>query len=119
MTGNLLVQSAPALGVLVDLPLGVLMWAALLRFLLTIFIKEDSRLGLMRVLNAVVMPPTRAAMMVAPRWVIDRASPLYLAFLLFCARYYVLPLAVGYDVPAFGAMPLEELLLSVRTEIGF
>jgi hypothetical protein len=117
--GKQMAEALPALGIVIDLPLGILMWAAALRFLLSMFIKEDSRLGLMRVLNAVVMPPTRAAMMVAPRWVIDRASPLYLAFLLFCARYYVLPLAVGYDVPAFGAMPLEELLLSVRTEIGF
>lgn len=111
-------ESLPALGIVVDLPLGILMWAATLRFLLSMFVKEDSRLGMMRVLNTLVMPPTRAAMMMAPRWVIDRTGPLYLAFLLFVARYYVLPLVVGYDVPGFGALPLEGLLLSVRAEIG-
>jgi len=111
-------ETVPALGIVIDLPLGILMWAATLRFLLSMLIKEDSRLGLMRVLNAVVMPPTRAAMMVAPRWVIERTGPLYLSFLLFIARYYILPLVVGYDVPGFGAMPLEGLLLSVRAEVG-
>ncbi len=111
-------ESLPALGIVIDLPLGILMWAATSRFLLSMFVKEDSRLGLMRGLNTLVMPPTRAVMMLAPRWVIDRTAPLYLAFLLFIARYYVLPLFIGYDVPGFGAMPLEGLLLSVRTEIG-
>jgi hypothetical protein len=111
-------ESLPALGIVIDLPLGILMWAATSRFLLSMFVKEDSRLGLMRGLNTLVMPPTRAAMMLAPRWVIDRTAPLYLAFLLFIARYYVLPLFIGYDVPGFGAMPLEGLLLSVRKEIG-
>jgi len=111
-------ETVPALGIVIDLPLGILMWAATLRFLLPTLIKEDSRLGLMRVLNAVAMPPTRAAMMVAPRWVIERTGPLYLSFLLFIARYYILPLVVGYDVPGFGAMPLEGLLLSVRAEVG-
>lgn len=112
-------EALPAIGIIIDLPLGVLMWAGILRFLLSMFVKEDSRLGLMRGLNALVMPPTRAVMMLAPRWVIDRTGPLYLAFLLFITRYYVLPLVVGYDVPGFGSMPLESLLLSVRAEIGF
>ena len=111
-------EALPALGIVIDLPLGILMWAATLRFLLSMFIKEDSRLGVMRVLNAEVLPPTRAVMMMAPRWVIERTGPLYLAFLLFIARYYILPLLVGYDVPGFGSMPLEGLLLSVRYEVG-
>lgn len=111
-------DSLPALGIVIDLPLGILMWAAALRFLVSMFIKEDSRLGLMRALNTLVMPPTRVVMMLAPRWVIDRTAPLYLAFLLFIIRYYILPLVIGYDVPGFGAMPLEGLLLSVCAEIG-
>ena len=111
-------EAVPALGIVIDLPLGILMWAATLRFLLSMFVKEDSRLGLMRALNTLVMPPTRAAMMLAPRWVLERTGPLYLAFMLFIARYYILPLAVGYDVPGFGAMPLEGLVLSVRAEGG-
>ena len=49
---------------------------------------------------------------------IERTGPLYLAFLVFILRYYVVPLIVGYDVASFGALPLEQLVLSARSEIG-
>ena len=57
-------------------------------------------------------------MMAAPRWVIDRTAPLYFAFLVFILRYYVALLAIGYDVASFAALPLEQLVLSARGDIG-
>ena len=42
----------------------------------------------------------------------------YLAFLLFIIRFYVAPLAIGYDVNGYTELPLEHLILSVRSEIG-
>jgi len=109
----------PALGVLIDLPLGILMWCAILRFALSMIVKEDSKAAVMRTLNALVMPLVRVLRPVTPRWVIDRTAPLYLAFLLLVLRYYVAPLAVGYDITGLGDLPLEDLILSVRAEIGF
>ena len=50
----------PALGIIIDLALGILMWAAMLRFLLSMVMKEDSRAAPMRILNAMVMPATRS-----------------------------------------------------------
>ncbi len=44
-------SDVPALGVLIDLPLGIVMWCAILRFLLSMVVKEDSRAGIMRLLN--------------------------------------------------------------------
>ena len=41
-------SDVPALGVLIDLPLGIVMWCAILRFLLSMVVKEDSRAGIMR-----------------------------------------------------------------------
>jgi hypothetical protein len=110
--------AVPALGIIIDLALGILMWAAMLRFLLSMVMKEDSRAAPMRILNATVMPATRLVMLAAPRWVIERTGPLYLAFLVFILRYYVVPLIVGYDVASFAALPLEQLLLLARSEIG-
>ena len=51
--------AVPALGIIIDLALGILMWAAMLRFLLSMVMKEDSRAAPMRILNATVMPATR------------------------------------------------------------
>ena len=110
--------AVPALGIIIDLALGIMMWAAILRFLLSMVMKEDSKAALMRILNAMVMPATRLAMLAAPRWVIDRTGPLYLAFLVFILRYYLVPLIVGYDIVDVTALPLEQLLLSARSEIG-
>ena len=113
MSDNLLGQSAPALAILVDLPLGVLMWAAVLRFLLTIFINEDSRFFPVRLLvsfTGAVMAVTRPF---KPLWIIDRMTPLYTAFVLLIIRYYLFPLIIGYDVLSFGNMPLEGMILSV------
>ena len=108
----------PALGLLVDLPLGLLMWAAVLRFLLTIFLKEDSRFVLLRVTTAMTAPLVRLISYITPAWVIDRIAPLWVVFGLFMIRYYLLPLVIGYDINGFDGMPMEQLLLSVRSEVG-
>ena len=113
MAGNVLIQSAPALGILVDLPLGVLMWAALLRFLLTIFIKEGSRVLPMRLLVSFTSPVMAATRPLTPAWVIDRIAPFYAAIILLIIRYYLFPLVIGYDVLSFGNLPLEGMVLSV------
>lgn len=113
MIDNILAQSAPALGILVDLPLGVFMWAALLRFLLTIFIKEDSRFLPMRLIVSFTSPIISAARPLTPIWVIDRIASLHTAVILLILRYYFFPLIIGYDVLSFGNMPLEGMVLSV------
>ena len=113
MFDNVMAQSASALGILVDLPLGVLMWAALLRFLLTIFIKEDSRFLPMRLLVSFTSPIMAVTRPLKPVWVIDRIASLHAAVVLLILRYYLCPLVIGYDVLSFGNMPLEGMVLSV------
>ena len=48
----------------------------------------------------------------------DRLAPVYLAFWLLILRYYVVPLAVGYDVNGFSDMSIEHLLISVWIDYG-
>ena len=111
-------EDVPALGILIDLPLGILMWAAVLRFLLSMVIQEDSRMPVMRFLNGLVMPLVLVIRSLTPRWVIDRLAPVHLAFWLLILRYYVLPLAVGYEVNGFSDMSIEQLLISVWIDYG-
>ena len=111
-------EDIPALGILIDLPLGILMWAAVLRFLLSMVIQEDSRMPVMRFLNGLVMPLVRVIQFFTPRWVIDRLAPVYLAFWLLILRYYVVPLAVVYDINGFSDMSIEHLLISVWIDYG-
>ena len=111
-------EDIPALGILIDLPLGILMWAAVLRFVLSMVIQEDSRMPVMGFLNGLVMPLLQVVQFFTPRWVIDRLAPLFLAFWLLILRYYVVPLAVGYDINGFSDMSIEHLLISVWIDYG-
>ncbi len=117
MIDNVLAQSAPALGILLDLPLGLLMWSAFLRFLLTIFMKEDSRFLPMRLLVSFTAPMIALMHHLKPAWCIDRITPLYASIFLLILRYYLLPLVIGYDVFSFASMPLEGMVLSAYFDI--
>ena len=111
-------NSVPALGLLIDIVFGFLMWAAILRFTLTIFIKEDSRFLPVRLTTSIIRPILKVTKFITPIWVIERIQPLYAAFLLFIIRFYLIPLIIGYDVPGFASMPLEHLILSVKADLG-
>jgi hypothetical protein len=56
--------------------------------------------------------------LIKPAFIISRLLPLYAAGILFIIRYYVLPLAIGFDVWSFSDMPLERMLLSAKSDFG-
>lgn len=108
----------PPLGILIDIPLGILMWTLSLQFLLGIFINENSRLRFFQIIRGVNTPVLMLTNLIRPGFVIDRLAPLYAALILFIARYYLFPLVIGFDVESFTQMPLEKLLLSAETDLG-
>ena len=109
----------PPLGILVDIPLGILMWTLSLQFFLGVFINENSRLRFVQIIRGVNTPVLVLTDLIRPDFVVDRLAPLYAALILFIARYYLFPLIIGFDVASFGQMPLEKLLLSAKTDLGF
>ena len=108
----------PPLGILIDIPLGILMWTLCLQFVLGIFISEDSRLKFVQIIRGVNTPVLVLTNLIRPGFIIDRLAPLYAALILFIARYYLFPLIIGFDVESFTQMPLEKLLLSAKTDLG-
>ena len=108
----------PRLGILIDIPLGILMWTLSLQFVLGIFISEDSRLKFVQIIRGVNTPVLVLTNLIRPGFIIDRLAPLYAALILFIARYYLFPLIIGFDVESFTQMPLEKLLLSAKTDLG-
>jgi hypothetical protein len=116
---GLMITTIPPIGILIDLPFGVLMWTSIAHFLITIVIREDSAFIILRVLRSINSPIHLAINLIRPGFIILRLTPLYCAFVLFILRYYLLPLLVGFDVWNFYDMPLERLLLSAWTDLGF
>ena len=113
-----MITTNPPIGILIDFPFGLLMWTSFLHFLLIVVMNEDSGflpLRLLRVLNA---PIYAMIGLIKPAFIISRLLPLYAAGVLFIIRYYVLPLAVGFDVWSFSDMPLERLLFLAKSDLG-
>ena len=108
----------PPLGILIDIPLGILMWTLSLQFVLGIFISQDSRLKFVQIIFGVNTPVLVLTNLISPGFIINRLTPLYAALILFIARYYLFPLIIGFDVESFTQMPLEKLLLSAKTDLG-
>ena len=112
-----MITTTPLIGILIDLPFGLLMWSSFLHFLLTIVMNEDSGFSPLRLLRGLNAPIYAAISLIKPAFVIRRLLPLYAAGILFIIRYYVLPLAVGFDVWSFSDMPLERLFLSAKSDL--
>ena len=116
---TLMITTVPPIGILIDLPFGVLMWTSVAHFLLILVMREDSKFLILRVLRGVNSPIHRAINLVKPNFIITRLAPLYCALVLFILRYYLLPLLVGFDVWNFHDIPLERLLFSAKADLGF
>ncbi len=108
----------PPIGILIDIPLGILMWALIGQFALETFLRDDSRLALWRVIHGLNKPILFLTGLIQPEFINDRLAPLYAALVLFIARYYLFPLIIGFDVESFSQMPLEKLLLSAKADLG-
>ena len=108
----------PPMGILIDIPLGILMWSMLAQFVLGIFLHDDSRLKPVRLIRGLNTPILFISGLIQPSFINDRLAPVYAALVLFVARYYLFPLIIGFDVESFSQMPLEKLLLSARADLG-
>jgi hypothetical protein len=114
-----MITTIPSVGILIDLPFGVLMWTSLAHFLLIMVMREDGTFLFLRVLRGINLPIHSAVNLIRPSFIITRLVPLYSALVLFIFRYYILPLLIGFDVWNFYDMPLERLFLSAKSDLGF
>ena len=75
----------PPMGILIDIPLGILMWSMLAQFVLSIFLRDDSRLALVRLIRGLNMPILFVSGLIQPAFINDRLAPVYAALVLFIA----------------------------------
>ena len=113
-----MVSHVPALGILLDLLFGILMWASCAQFLMTIFVNEDSKFMLLGIVRKTTSGALFVVRYIAPSFLVNKVMPLYLAFVLFILRFYALPAILTYDVVSFSAMPLEALVKGVFIDFG-
>ena len=108
----------PPIGILIDIPLGILMWTTVGQCVLDIFVRDDSRLALLRIIRGINMPILFLTGLIQPAFINNRLAPLYAALVIFIARYYLFPLIIGFDVESFSQMPLEKMFFLAKTDLG-
>ena len=108
----------PPIGILIDIPLGILMWTMVGQFMFGIFLHNDSRLALFSIIRGLNTPILFLTGLIQPAFINERLAPLYAALVLFIARYYLFPLIIGFNVENFAQMPLEKLLMSAKSDLG-
>lgn len=97
--------------ILIDGCFSVLMLSMGLRFLALTFLPEQlrfSRLKLFTALNKLVI---RIFSPLTPRWLNTRSVELYICFMLFIIRFYILPALLGYEVALPTALPAEKAVI--------
>ena len=78
-----MITTVPPVGILIDLPFGVLMWTSVAHFLITVVMREDSDFIILRVLRSVNSATHRLINLIQPGFIITRLTPLYCALVLF------------------------------------
>lgn len=99
--------------ILFDFAFGILQWVLILRFIYGIFLPENSRLAGVHHINRLTNPVIRLFNFMTHHIIITRVRPLYVAFLIFIIRFYVLPTAFGYDITAMSALSVEAIFLDL------
>ena len=105
----------PLWKLLLDSVFGVIMWLMITRFMLLIFVSEQTGLPVIHHIMAMGGRLLRWTAIITPHWLNARSHDLYLALLLFLARYYALPALASYQVRLVGDLPMEAELASIAS----
>jgi hypothetical protein len=101
--------------IIFDCLLATQMWALILLFCINAF-TDTARGSYLRNLTS---PLFWVGRFITPRFLSERAKPLYLALLVLLIRIYLLPFISGYRVSEVTALPFEALVTSAVTEITY
>ena len=84
------------------------MWTLIGRVAMNIFQKEDSNFFFMKVFVQLTNPFIKMFDKVTPSFLINPLVPLYVAWLFYMFRFYVMPYLLGYSVMGMLSFPLES-----------
>ena len=80
----------------IDYLLAFLMFILLIKFILNLFLSENNNFIFFSFINRIVQPIINITIRITPGFIVQPIIPLYLAWLIFMIRLYILPLSIGY-----------------------
>ena len=92
----------------VDYVLGFLMWLFILKFNLTLFFSENTKLNLISYIYKVVRKLLELMYKVTPSFLPEPIVPLYFGWIFFMIRFYILPIFSGFEEIGYLAFSIEN-----------
>ena len=106
-----MIISFPIWLIVVDYILALIMAILVLKFVLNLFINVASNLNFFKFFTKITSPILNVTFKITPNFIVQPLIPLYLAWLIFMIRIYILPLALGYSYLGKFAFVLEKQLI--------
>ena len=107
-----MINNFPIWLVALDYFLACLMLILLINFILNLFLSEASNLILYRFITKLANPIINITNKITPSFIVQPIVPIYIAWLIFMLRVYLLPLFLGYSYLGKFAFTFEKDLIT-------
>lgn len=107
-----MINSFPIWLLSIDYLLACLMFVLLIKFTLNLFLSENSNFIFYRFINKINRPIINNTNKMTPNFIVQPIIPLYLAWLIFMIRLYILPLSLGHSYIGKFAFTFEKDLIT-------
>ena len=110
--------SFPIWLIIIDYILAIIMSILILKFVLNLFINEESNFSFYKFFTKITSPILNATLRITPKFIVQPLIPLYVAWLFFMIRIYLLPLLLGYSyIGKFAFIFEKQIIEQIRSII--
>ena len=112
-----MINAFPIWLIIIDYLFGFIMIILSLKFILNLFINEDSKLSIFLFFNKLTSPIVNATSKITPNFIVTPLKPLYLAWIILMIRLYFLPILIGPSYLGTFAFIFEKNIISIINDI--
>ena len=113
-----MINNFPIWLVALDYFLACLMVILLINFILNLFLSEASNFILYRFITKFANPIINITNKITPSFIVQPLIPIYIAWLIFMIRIYILPLILGYSyIGKFAFVFEKDIITQVKSII--
>ena len=112
-----MIDNFPTWLIALDYFLGFLMVILILKFILNLFINENSKFRPFQFFTKITLPILNISSKITPNFIVEPIKPIYVAWMIFMIRIYFLPIFLGYNYLGKFAFVFEKKLISTINEI--
>jgi len=98
--------------VAIDYLFGFLMALFIIKFIMNILLPEESAFVILSLLKKITEPIIKFSNKLIPYFIVKPIIPLYIAWLIFMIRIYILPLLLGYSSIGHFSFVFEKDIIS-------